>query len=110
MDSRVRPPDVVTPDYRRKSITILIGGPFFGGFTPSPRRARDLNSGPAMTISLFRRLGIDSEPPRRREFAVALVTVYAIVVTILAIELVERFRDTEIKDTTTYSRLRSFDV
>jgi putative exporter of polyketide antibiotics len=51
---------------------------------------------------------LDTEAPARREFMIAIVTIYAIVVSILACELVSRVHATETKSS--YSRLRTHDV
>ena len=61
--------------------------------------------------SLFRRIKLDSEPPARREFGIAVVTIYAIVVAILMCEVVNQVRISETQTTSPYnSRLRSHNV
>ena len=61
--------------------------------------------------SLFRRIKLDSEPPARREFSIAVVTIYAIVIAILACEVVNQVRTTETQTTSPYnSRLRTHNV
>jgi hypothetical protein len=53
---------------------------------------------------------LDNEAPVRREMAIALVTIYVIVVSILACELVTRVHDSNTETKSTYSRLRTHDV
>jgi hypothetical protein len=81
----------------------------FQGFAAQRVRAQELNRPPVMT-TFFRRLKLNSEPPARREFTIAVVTLYAIVVTILAGELVERMHSDETETKSTYGRLRTQDV
>ena len=59
----------------------------------------------------FRRLKLDSEPPARREFTIAVATIYAIVVAILMCEVVNQVRTTETQTTSPYnSRQRTHNV
>jgi len=61
--------------------------------------------------SLFRRIKLDSEPPARREFGIAVVTIYAIIIAILTCEVVNQVRITETQNASPYnSRLRSHNV
>jgi hypothetical protein len=61
--------------------------------------------------SLFRRIKLDSEPPARREFGIAVVTIYLIVVAILTCEVVNQVRNPETQTTSPYnSRLRTHNV
>ena len=53
---------------------------------------------------------LDHEAPVRREMMIALVTIYAIVVSILACELVTRVHDTETETKSSYSRQRTRNV
>ena len=63
-----------------------------------------------MTIASLRRSSFTNEPPARREFTIAVVTLYAIIVTLLAGELINRVGDTETKSTTPHSGFRTYDV
>ena len=60
-----------------------------------------------MTPSSHRPVKLDHEAPARREFMIALVTIYVIVVSVLACELVTRFQDHNTETKSTYSRLRT---
>ena len=61
--------------------------------------------------SLFKRIKLDSEPPARREFGIAVVTIYAIIIAILTFEVVNQVRITETQTTSPYySRLRTHNV
>lgn len=53
---------------------------------------------------------LDNEAPVRREMTIALVTIYVIVVSVLACELVTRVQDNKPGTQSTYSRLRTHDV
>jgi hypothetical protein len=65
-----------------------------------------LNSTPGM-----RRLQkLDNEAPVRREMMIVLATIYVIVVSILACELVTRVHDNNTETKSTYSRLRTYNV
>jgi hypothetical protein len=81
----------------------------FQGFVAPTATGAGIESSALMT-TFFRRLKLDSEPPARREFTIAIVTLYAIVVTILAGELVERMHADETETKSTYGRLRTQDV
>ena len=62
-----------------------------------------------MTPSSLRPRKLDNDAPGRHEMMIAVVTIYAIVVSILACELVTRVHDqTETKST--YSRYRTHNV
>ena len=53
---------------------------------------------------------LDSEAPVRREMMIALVTIYVVVVSILAGELVTRVQDNNTEMKTSYSRQRTHNV
>ena len=53
---------------------------------------------------------LDNDVPVRREMTIALVTIYVIVVSVLACELVTRVQDNNTETKSTYSRLRTHDV
>jgi hypothetical protein len=80
-------------------MTILSDGVCFQQFTTDRVGGVEIESPCRMTIA-----------PARREFTIAIVTVYAIIVTLLAGELISRVGDTESKSLAPHSRLRTFDV
>jgi len=62
-----------------------------------------------MTPSSLRPGKLDSDAPGRHEMTIALVTIYAVVVSILACELVTRVQD-QVETKSTYSRVRTHNV
>jgi hypothetical protein len=91
-------------------MTILSDGVCFQQFTTERVGGVEIESPCRMTIASLRQPTLISEPPARREFTIAIVTVYAIIVTLLAGELISRVGDTESKSLAPHSRLRTFDV
>jgi hypothetical protein len=60
-------------------------------------RARKLNLPGAMTPSSLRQLALESEPPRRGELSIALVTLYVVVFAVLACKAVDYLQGTNME-------------
>ena len=53
-----------------------------------------------MTTSSLRQLALNSEPPSRRELSIAIVTLYAVLLAVLAGKAVDYLRSTDMETST----------